>query len=251
MRLLILLCVALLVGGGWYAYQAQVAATERMTQEATNEGESWTLTASFMCADGRTRFEASFIAADQLELLRDGVAFRTLSRVDGPGQRFEDDEYLYVFAGEEVTVTTKASGTSIVCSQPFDANNAPVNFGDRGEGGGERQDVVLIVSESIVGRWDSANDAQFSRQFNNGYEVVDIYGGEVVSRGTFAVFTRERPLSTSFPLEEGVVYVQLRMTGVQGETLNFKLNKLTPEELELTYMERGGVLRFTRANLPN
>ena len=47
-----------------------------------------------------------------------------------------------------------------------------------------------------------------------------------------------------YPLEEGKVYIQMTLTGTQADTLNFKLVKLTPEELELIYMDRGGTLRF-------
>ncbi|MBI2610325.1 hypothetical protein HYW60_00090 [Candidatus Kaiserbacteria bacterium] len=36
------------------------------------------------------------------------------------------------------------------------------------------------------------------------------------------------------------------LQGTRADTLNFSVNKLTPEELELTYMDRGGVLRFTK-----
>jgi len=54
------------------------------------------------------------------------------------------------------------------------------------------------------------------------------------------------PPEVPYPLEDNAVYIQMTMTGTQADTLNFKLTKLTPEELELVYMERGGVLRFKR-----
>jgi hypothetical protein len=99
----------------------------------------------------------------------------TLPRTAGDGKRFENKDIAYIFAGEEATVTTKADNKTVTCTQPVDANNAPVNFGDADEGGGAKQDVGLIVSESIVGNWkltdDPANDPvkgmSFSREFKN------------------------------------------------------------------------------------
>jgi len=238
--IVVVLALVILAGGGWYFYQGYE--TPDVAEE--NETTDFVLTASFMCADGKTRFEAAFPNADQVNILRDGVMIRTLPRTVEMPQTFEDSEYKYVFAGEEVTVTTKASNKAIVCSQPVDANNAPVNFGDAGEGGSIQPDVTLVVSESIVGKWKSSTDP-FVREFKEGGSVVDMYDGEEKSEGTWKVFTKEKPVMVSFPLETGAVYIQLTMQGLQGEVLNFKLNKLTPDELELTYMDRGGVLRFT------
>ncbi len=70
-------------------------------------------------------------------------------------------------------------------------------------------------------------------------------GDKVVSSGTWQVYTKDKPLSVSFPLESDTAYVQLATTGTQAEKLNFKVGKLTPETLELVYMERGGTLTFT------
>lgn len=232
----------LAAAGGWYFYQNQGVPAEN----AHDSG--WVLSASFMCEDGSTRFEALFPNANEIQITRDGVNIRMLPLVERPGQRFEDSEYVYVFAGEEVTVTTKATQKSVICSQPVDPNNAPVNFGDQGEGGGTKQDVIFIVSESIVGKWKSVDDATFVREFMGGGKVRDLYG-KVVSTGTYTVFTKEKPAAVPFPLEANAIYIQLTMAGTQADTLNFKLSKTTLEELELIYMDRGGVLRFTHVQL--
>lgn len=219
---------------GWYIYSKQGG--QKGAQETM-------FSASFMCSD-RTSFIAEFTAADELNVVVDGNVVRTLARAQGDGQRFENAEYVYVFAGEEATVTQKATQKVATCTQPFDANNAPVNFGDAGEGGGVKQDVALIVSESIVGKWQSLDDAKFVREFKTGKAVADSYEGKTVSSGSWIAFTKASAPSVAFPLEEGAVYLQLVMTGTQADTLNFKLTKLTPEELELIYLDRGGALRF-------
>ena len=125
-------------------------------------------------------------------------------------------------------------------SESFDPN-----FGDDGdEGGSIKQDVSLIVSESIVGKWQDTTDTKFIREFKTAGVVVDSYENKEVARGSWQVFNKEKLLAVGFTLESGVTYLQLTMSGTQSAKLNFKLSKLTPEELELIYMERGGVLRF-------
>lgn len=241
-KILSVFVVALVVAlGAWLYYSNGVPAG---TIESTEDG--FVLSASFTCADN-SYFLAEFPDADNVNIIVDGEVVRTVPFAsDTAGQRYEDDAYAYVFAGEEVTVTNKSTNAVTTCSQPQDPNLAPVNFGDAGEGPGSiQQDVRLIVTESIVGKWQSLEDAKFVREFQEGGTVRDWYDGTVVSTGTATAFTSNDALAVSFPLERDVVYIQLKMAGSQSETLNFKLNKLTPEELELTYMDRGGVLRFT------
>lgn len=241
-KVLSVLVVALVAAlGAWFYYSNGVPAG---AIESTEDG--FVLSASFSCADN-SYFIAEFPDANSVNVIVDGTLVRTVPfSNDTAGQRYEDNAYAYVFAGEEVTITNKATTAVTTCSQPNDPNLAPVNFGDAGEGAGSvREDVRLIVSESIVGKWKSTEDAKFVREFQEGGKVQDWYDGKVVSSGTATAFTSENTLAVSFPLERDVVYIQLKMTGSQSETLNFKLNKLTPEELELTYMDRGGVLRFT------
>ena len=147
-------------------------------------------------------------------------------------------------AGEEVRIMVGSGSTN--CSPVPSADAAPWNWGDAGEGAGSvKHDASLIVSESIVGKWQSADDAKFVREFQTGGKVQDWYDGKVVSRGTFTAFTSVNPIKVAFPVQAGTVYLQLKMSGSQADTLNFKLNTLSPDALELTYMDRGGVLRFT------
>jgi len=163
-------------------------------------------------------------------------------------QTFEDASFKYVFAGEGVTVTDKAAGTSTTCSQPMDPNNAPVNFGDAGEGAGiqpagSQPSAVQVVSESILGKWMSTTDEKFVREFKAG-AVIDWYENEAVSQGTWKAFTQESAPELPYALEANTVYLELTMTGTQADKLYFKLVKLTPESLQLIYLDRGGMLEF-------
>lgn len=108
-----------------------------------------------------------------------------------------------------------------------------------------KQDTSLIVSESIVGKWQSTQDPKSVREFKSDGTMVDIYDGKVVSTNLWVAFTKANaPKMVAFPIEEGAVYIQATEKGTAQDTLDFKVVKLTPEELELIYMTRGGVLTY-------
>ena len=169
----------------------------------------------------------------------------TLSKVSGSaGARYEGGGIIFVGAGEEVHLTV--GNTLLVCDPVPNAEMAPWNWGDAGEGGGIQPELSVIVSENMQGKWQSADDAKFVREFKSGGTVVDWYDGKTVSSGTYTVFAKSSPLAgVTIPLEDNTAYLQLKMTGTQAETLNFKITEVTPEELEMTYLDRGGALRFT------
>lgn len=172
----------------------------------------------------------------------------TLAHTDSTaGARYEggdpaDGGIVFVGAGEGVRLTI--GGATFTCNPVPNPDSPPWNWGDAGEGGGVKQDVVLIVSESIVGKWQSVDDVKFTREFKADGTAVDMYDNKNATSGTWKAFSKEAPFSVLFPLEDGAVYIQMTMQGTQADTLNFKLVKLTPEELELIYMDRGGTLRF-------
>jgi len=234
-NIIIATVIALLfIGGGYYFSR---------TKTADDASSEMLLSASFACADG-THFIAEFPDAASVRILVDGEVTRTLPKTEGAGQRYEDGMYAYVFAGEGVSVTDLASGVMTTCAQPLDPNNAPVNFGDAGEGAGQEQDIAAAVSANIVGSWQSTEDAKFTRVFNNDGTTADLYDGEAVSEGTWRTFTSVNAPDTSFPIAEGIVYLAIETT--DAETLYFSLGALTPERLELTYLDRGNLLTFTR-----
>lgn len=250
----IVILIILLVLVGWYAYDGGVKSGVKRTLNGgtvvnntnTNPNNVWVPSASFACKDN-THFIAEFPNAQQLRVIVDGSVVRTLPRVNGLGQRFEDASYTYVFAGEEASVTNKTTKKNTTCEQPKDPNNAPMNFGDTGEGAGTTQpDVSLVVKENIVGVWKSTQDTKFTREFTNSGAVIDYYDNKSVTTGTWQVFTEAKPLAVSFPLEKTAIYVQMKTSEDPNGTLNFKLMKLTPETLELVYMERGNTNTFTR-----
>jgi hypothetical protein len=160
--------------------------------------------------------------------------------------RFGNESKVYTFVGEEVVVADLVSETSKVCQQPFDQNNAPYNFGDAGEGGGEDNDPAAAVSANIIGSWKSNDDAKFIREFKAGGVVVDHYENVEPTNGTWTAFTMESGVETPFPLTAGSVYLSVVMDDFPEEVLYFELASLTAEKLELYFLGRAGVLSFTR-----
>ena len=78
------------------------------------------------------------------------------------------------------------------------------------------------------------------------YTTDDIYEDVVVGSGTWTTFTVLNAPDTAFPLEDDAMYLQIQGSGEQEETFTFKVVNITPDTLELIYMERGGVLTFTK-----
>lgn len=196
------------------------------------------LSASFNCEDG-TSFVTEITGGKTAKINYSNNTVLA-NRVDWAGNRYENNNYLYVFAGEEVTVTDKVTKKTTTCEQPTDKNKEPVNFGDAGEGGGEKIDLSASVTANITGKWQSTTDAKFIRVFNNDGTVNDFYNNKVTATGTWKAYTKDKPLSnslTSTPLEDDTVYVQSTMSGSQSGNLNFKVEKLTPESLELIDVE--------------
>lgn len=200
---------------------------------------------SFICSD-QTYFMADFSADfSELEVVVDGETVRTVPRVSGEAlYEYEDDGFRYVFAGEDARIINLADNAEVTCSQPMDPNNAPYNFGDAGEGE-VRPDVARVVRESIQGEWQSVDDSSFTREFRADSTLIDSYVGSESTEGLWEVFTSDSGLETPFEMQPGTVYLRITSNEGASEMLFFSINKLSPEELELTYLDRGGVLRFT------
>jgi hypothetical protein len=170
----------------------------------------------------------------------------TLMHVESlTGARFEGNGIVMTGAGEEVRLDV--NGKTLICNPVPSTDMAPWNWGDAGEGGGVKQDVSLIVSESILGRWVSTDDEKFAREFESGGRLVDYYGGKIQAEGGWTVFAGNNAPDALIPYEADAVYIRATFAGDTGNPLTFKLAKLTPEELSLVYMDRGGALNFIKA----
>jgi hypothetical protein len=245
--ILILIVILAALGGYLYSRERNLA---KDGEQATHDPAP-ALSASFVCKD-TSHFIAEFpTGSEEVKIVIDGTAVRTLPRVAGDGQRFENSTFAYVFAGEEVTVTDKVSKKTTTCAQPADPNNAPVNFGDSAEGGAGfagsvQPDVAALVTASAIGKWKSVDDAKFIREFKSGGVAIDSYNGKADATGTWKVFTKANAPAVTYTLENDAIYLQMSAGSAPADTLTFKVVKVTPEELELIYLERGNTLKFTK-----
>jgi membrane-bound inhibitor of C-type lysozyme len=235
------LLAVIIIGGGAYWYmQDQDAGSDSFVMGSY----------PYTCADGT---EFAMVPADNMSTIRlipganASFGVTDLAKVESAeGARYEGGVVVFVGAGEEVSLTV--AGNSTICDPMSNPDEAPFNFGDTGEGAGGTQDASLAVAANIVGKWKSVDDAKYVREFEVGGRAVEWYDDEIRSEGGWIAFTSaNKPADIAFPLESGEVYVQMALSGAVSDKLNFRIGKLTPEELELVYMDRGGVLRFTKA----
>ena len=105
------------------------------------------------------------------------------------------------------------------------------------------------TQSQVVGEWKSTDDAKFTRTFRADGTVTDTYEGNAsaTTNGTWKVYTAkmELPAGVTFQLDNDVSYIQIAM---DSDTFNYRVSKATSAELELIYMDRGGVLRFKKVN---
>ena len=117
-----------------------------------------------------------------------------------------------------------------------------------GEGGGEEPDLIIEATKNIKGQWRSVDDEKFTRDFMSDGTVTDSYEGSDDTVGTWLVFTINSKVAAPFPLEKNTAYLKITTDIGASEVMYYKLSKVTLEELELIYMDRGGALRFTRVD---
>ena len=233
------------VGGGWYFYMQKGEPLPALGADAGSYRYSCDNGSQFTMAPSDDVSSIKLSAGSQGMFAGEA----TLSKV-GEGARYEGNvsgsPVVFVGAGEEVRLTV--GSVTAVCNPVPSQELAPWNWGDAAEGGGSvKQDTSLIVTESMLGKWQSVDDAKYVREFKEKGVVVDWYDGKTVSTGLWVVFTKEKaPKIFPYTMDTSSVYLQLTMTGSQADTLNFKISKMTPEELQLVYLDRGGVLTFKR-----
>jgi hypothetical protein len=239
--------LVLIIGGGyWYMQNSADTPADSMAKTSTMGAYPYT------CANGSqfTMTPSEDVSEVTLAAGSQGMFTGTirLARM-GDANHFETTEgQLVVFsgAGEEVQITVGSETT--VCNPVPNPDSAPWNWGDAGEGAGSMQpDASLVVTESIQGLWQSTQDIKSAREFKEGGVINDLYEGKVVSTGLWVAFTKENaPKMVSYTIEPDMVYIQITEKGTQADTLDFKLVKLTPDELELVYLTRGGALTYKR-----
>jgi hypothetical protein len=115
------------------------------------------------------------------------------------------------------------------------------------QNGSVKPETTQIVSETMQGVWQSTDDVKSTREFKADGTFADSYDGQTVGTGTYTVFTQTNlnGVTVSFPLDTDAVYAQLNDSSVGA--LNFRVTmSADANSLQMYYMDRGGVLNFTR-----
>lgn len=102
-----------------------------------------------------------------------------------------------------------------------------------------------VTSTSVVGLWQSRDDARFTREFQADGTVIDrVQGNEDATvEGTWRFFDKPIDEKTPFTVQPGVRYLQIVMP---EEILYFSVTTLSATDLELVYLGVGETVRFTR-----
>ena len=101
-----------------------------------------------------------------------------------------------------------------------------------------------VVTQAMIGTWQSAEDTEFTREFKEDGTFVD-RDGEVAEEGIWGVFTVDMAAAgtTTTGLVPGVVYLQITIDG----TSSYFIVARAADTLELRYLDREGQENFTRA----
>jgi len=95
---------------------------------------------------------------------------------------------------------------------------------------------------NIVGTWQSNEDEKSVRVFKADGTVEDHYDGEVLSSGSWEVFT-DPAVDPNVPVIEGATYLKITDN---TEVFHYTVAELSAESLALIYLNRGGTLTYSR-----
>jgi membrane-bound inhibitor of C-type lysozyme len=110
-----------------------------------------------------------------------------------------------------------------------------------------RDPRIVMAETSLVGKWSAEDDRNFEREIKGDGTVTDSYGspdGEVKSYSKWELFTSDNPpAGVEFQLNNKDVYVK-QTDGRTDSVTFYRVMSVTPTELELVNMTKGGGTRF-------
>ncbi|MFZ2556199.1 MAG: hypothetical protein WAZ27_03980 [Minisyncoccia bacterium] len=136
---------------------------------------------------------------------------------------------------------------------PSETAHAPMNATTSSEtttttnDAGAQEDLTLIATDALIGTWQDSTDTGLVREFKTNNVFIDSRDGKVITRGEWKVFTDENAPAVSFEVKPGRVYMTMTTRDAPGDTMHIKVNNLSPEQLQLVYMDRPGMSFYSRA----
>lgn len=103
-------------------------------------------------------------------------------------------------------------------------------------------------TQNLLGKWQNIEDASLQREFKTGGEVTDYYNNAAVMTGVYELFNSDNvPEGAPGTFDDPeAVYLRLSLTGEDADMLYFIVTDISGANLELTYLDRGGVLTFNK-----
>ncbi len=101
-----------------------------------------------------------------------------------------------------------------------------------------------VAPASIAGTWTSADDPAYQVVFRTDGTLRELYRGETVSDGSYRF--AETPEGYADGAYEKLGPQGYLLEDVDGERYAYRVISLTASSLELSYLERGNTLSFTR-----
>ncbi len=242
--LAVLLLVVALSGAALYTHNNRDGAVRIVDDMGTypyacNDGMAFSITP----APDMSSIELRFATDSDSNLLARSEAQA------GEGARFTGASLVLTGTGESVKLYYHGEA-EFNCEPVPNQEMAPFNWGDPAEGAGVEQDASAALRSNLIGSWQSVDDPLFVRTFNHDETVVDSYDDKDEPSGGWSAFVGQ-PINCEASdmcgdYAAGVGYVVIRYNANRAEDLKFSIQKVTPEELQMTYIARGNMLRFTR-----
>lgn len=113
----------------------------------------------------------------------------------------------------------------------------------------QKAEVSSVLSPSatelIIGTWTSVDDASYQMTFAPNGALTELYAAENIATGTYTFAPSpigyvEEDFSAT---DEAANYL---LEDIDGERYAYRIQVVSPERLELVYLERGNTLSFTR-----
>lgn len=104
---------------------------------------------------------------------------------------------------------------------------------------------ITAAWDMMIGTWSSEDDRNFVREYKNDGTLTDSYAsatGEAKTDADWSLFTSDNADEVQFQLNNKDVYV--KQVEKSGAVTYFRVESVTPTELGLINMTKGGGLRF-------
>lgn len=106
--------------------------------------------------------------------------------------------------------------------------------------------VLSDAGDLLPGAWTSMDDAAYRITFSLDGTVTEEYGDSEVSRGTYTFADSPAGyVSEGSAFETGSAHAYL-LEEIDGERFAYRVLAITADSLELSYLERGNTLTFSR-----